>query len=104
VSPDEDLTNIWNEIQNQVGVSKVIDDPKPGGAPPPIGVVTPAQIAAMYDRTSGVSGWTAELSEHDIVLTPPPGYVVVYGEDGSRRLDRAPDPDEYGVLVRKTAE
>jgi hypothetical protein len=51
-------------------------------------VVTTAGIAELYDRASGVPGWTARIAEDGIrvEMTPPPGYTIVSAACGAKRL------------------
>lgn len=66
--------------------------------------VTGQDIAALYDRLSGVPGWVARVDGADILLTPPPGYVETHGEDGSRRLVKISSIRPMGISIRETAE
>lgn len=65
---------------------------------------TGQDIAALYDRLSGVPGWTARIDSGEVFLTPPPGYVEVHGEDGSRCLVKISSIRPMGISIRETAE
>lgn len=72
---------------------------------PQFSILTEADMAAHYDSISGVPGWTAKLMEGSrFELTPPPGYIIARGEDGSERLVKAPPAGMYGVRIGKTDE
>lgn len=64
---------------------------------------TAEDIAALYDRCSGVPGWVARIEEGNVFLTPPPGYVVAHGEDGSRRLVKISSIRPMVISIRETA-
>lgn len=52
--------------------------------------LTLKDIAARYDSASGVPGWSAKPGQGGrIDLYPPPGYTVVWREDGAMALVEA---------------
>lgn len=69
---------------------------------PQFGIVTGEHVAKLYDQASGVEGWTAEINPKDptqFLLTPPPGWIVVYDETGRPSLVHA--PKHIGVFIAK---
>lgn len=63
--------------------------------------VTGEDIATLYERVSGVPGWTARIEGTEVVITPPLGYVETRSENGSRRLVKAESIHRMGISTRK---